>query len=157
MFNRIVVPLDGTPFAEAALAPACELARAFGSRLAVVRAIPAWGLPHAVRRPDEDDADTAFELLDDADAYLHAVVARLQRDTGLHAGIALYITAPGDAIARAAEVDHADLIVMTAHPRWRVNVLDNHSTSLRVLARTRVSILAWRFGSDRAQDVLRPV
>lgn len=148
MFNRIVVPLDGTPFAETALAPACELARAFGSRLVVVRAVAPSGLPRVVV---SDDSQSAFEQVDDADAYLHGVVEKL-RAAGFDANIVLYIAEAGTAIARTAEVDHADLIVMTAHPRWRSDLLDNTSTTLQVLARSRIPILAWRLGPQAARS-----
>jgi nucleotide-binding universal stress UspA family protein len=140
MFNRIIVPLDGSRFAEAALAPARDLARAFGSRILVVEAVPPAGLPRlATGQADEP----SFDRLDDADAYLHGVVASL-REAGCDADMVLYIAEPGAGIARTAEVDHADLIVMTAHPRWKVDLLDNSSTTLQVLARSRIPILAWR-------------
>ena len=38
MFSRLIVPLDGSPFAESALGPARALANAFGSSMLVVRA-----------------------------------------------------------------------------------------------------------------------
>lgn len=142
MFTRIVVPLDGTPFAEAALAPACELARVYGSHLLVVRAVGAAGLPRTA--PPLEKALTV-EHLEEADAYLHDIVNAL-RGAGFAADVVLYVTAPGAAIAQAAELDHADLIVMTAHPRWGVGFLDDTSTTLQVVARSRVPILAWRLG-----------
>lgn len=142
MFKRIIVPLDGSAFAEAALAPARELARIFGSHIVLVRTVPPSGLPRAVAHARDE---SAFERLDEADAYLHGMVEQLQRE-GLDAGLVLYIAEPGTAIARAAEIDRADLIAMTAHPRWRADYLDNTSTTLQVLAHTRVPILAWRRG-----------
>lgn len=142
MFMRIVVPLDGTPFAEAALAPACELARAFDSHLIIVRAVGPAGLP---RTAPPRDTELAFEHLEEADAYLHGIVDQLRR-AGFKADLVVYVAAPGTAIAQAAEIDHADLIVMTVHPRWRISFLDNTSTALRVLACCQVPILAWRLG-----------
>jgi nucleotide-binding universal stress UspA family protein len=140
MFTQIVVPLDGSAFAEAALAPACELARAFGSRLVVVRAVVPGGVPRTLA---PSATPTELQSLDEADAYLVDVVSRL-RAAGFDASMALCIAEPGTAIARVAEVGPADLIVMTAHPRWKADLLDNTSTTLQVLARSRVPILAWR-------------
>lgn len=152
MFKRIIVPLDGGAFAEAALGAARELARMCGSRVVVVRAVAPSGLPRTVA---STDTEASFERLDEADAYLHDVVDRLRLE-GIDASIVLYIAEPGTAIARAAEIDHADLIVMTAHPRWKSDFLDNSSTTLQVLARSRIPILAWRSGAGRqaARDVL---
>lgn len=140
MFKRIVVPLDGTPFAEAALGPARELARAFGSHLLLVRAVGPAGLPRVAARLARE---IELERVDTADAYLHEMTDTLRRE-GFDASIAVYLTEPGAGIAQAAEIGHGDLIVMTAHPRWQEDVLDNRSTTLQVLARTRVPILAWR-------------
>ncbi len=140
MFKRIVVPLDGTPAAEAALAPARELARLFDSHVLLVRAIQPSGLPFA--SPDLE-ATRELEQADEADAYLHEMTAGL-RSEGVNAQLALSVAAPGAGIAEAVSVDHADLVVMSAHPRWRRDVLDNRGTTLQVLAHTRAPILAWR-------------
>lgn len=148
LFTRLVVPLDGTSFAEAALAPACALARTFDARITLVRSVEPSGLPRMLPRgarvaalPDVTDA--GCEDVDEADAYLHGVVDRL-RSAGLRANMVLYLAEPGAAIARTAELRHADLIVMTAHPRWKANLLDDSSTTLQVLARSHASLLAWR-------------
>ncbi|MGZ3666727.1 MAG: universal stress protein, partial [Ktedonobacterales bacterium] len=45
MFDRIIVPLDGSPFAEAALDPARELASLFHSRILLTRAIKPFDEP----------------------------------------------------------------------------------------------------------------
>ncbi len=143
MFNRIIVPLDGTRFAEAALAPARELARAFGSRILVVRALEPYGLPMAAVIWDEQ---AELERVDSADVYLQDVVRQL-RLVGYDADMLLHISAPGAGIARAAELDRADLIVMATHLRWKVDPTGSASTTLQVLARSRVPILAWRVGA----------
>jgi nucleotide-binding universal stress UspA family protein len=148
MFQQLVVPLDGTPFAETALAPARALACAFGSRILVVRAVPPAGLP---RTAPQLNGAVNLERVDEADAYLREVAANL-RTAGFDAEMVLYITEPGAAIARAAEVGHADAIVMTAHPRWKADLLDDTSTTLQVLARSRIPILAWRAEVDAARQ-----
>jgi nucleotide-binding universal stress UspA family protein len=139
MFNRIVVPLDGTRFAEAALAPARELARAFDSRIMVIRALPT-GLPIATAARDEQ---AEFERLDEADDYLHGIVDTL-RAQGYKADLLVHIAEPGAGIARAAALDHADVIMMSTHLRWKVDPMGGPSVTLRVLARSRTPIFAWR-------------
>jgi nucleotide-binding universal stress UspA family protein len=150
MFTRIVVPLDGTQFAEAALAPACTLARAFGSHMLVVRAYGIDGLPRMM----PPDVELEVDELDTADAYLTTVADRLTR-AGFIAEHVLYVAEPGTAITDAAVLDDADLIVMSTHPRWRTDLLDNDSTTLRVLARCRVPILSWKVCAQPA-DGSRP-
>lgn len=137
MFTRIVVPLDGSRFAEAALAPAQELAKLFNARLLLVRAESPANLP--VLAPVNTRID--LEDLNEADAYLHEMVNSL-RATGQDADMLLYIAPPGAGISRAAELDHADLIVMATHVRWHQGV-HTPSTTLAVLKRSRVPILSW--------------
>jgi nucleotide-binding universal stress UspA family protein len=161
MFQRIIVPLDGTRFAEAALAPARELARAFNSRILVVRAVPREELPLAAVEWDE-----AGELnrLGSADDYLCGIVEQL-RAQAFKADLLLQVGEPGAGIAQAADLDHADVIVMTAHPHWKVDPLSKASTTLKVLARTaktHTPLLAWRRagalqpGNVRGDDSVRP-
>lgn len=140
MFTRIVVPLDGTRFAEAALAPARELARAFGSRILVVRAAPPLG-------PISTDIERDLEQVDAADAYLHDIVSHL-RAAGYVADMALYLAEPGMSIAGAALLGHADLIVMAAQLRWKDGAISRTSTTEDVLARASIPLLVWRVGAD---------
>lgn len=155
MFKRIIVPLDGSRFAEAALAPARELARAFGARILLIRAVPPHGEP-----PDilpgfftdtigGDGHQAGVERANDADAYLHAVTDRL-RSAGYDADLALALAAPGAGIAEAAELHHADLIVMASHLRWKVPASTGVSAPLDVLVRSRVPLLAWRVHGNAA-------
>ena len=141
MFRRIIVPLDGTQFAEAALAPACTLARAYDSHLLIVRAYGPQGLP----RMAAPDVELQAEELDNADSYVTTVTERLSKG-GYTAEHVLYVAEPGTAISDAAVLDDADVIVMTTHARWRTDLLDNESTTLRVLARSHVPILSWKVG-----------
>jgi len=143
MFKRIVVPLDGTRFAEAALAPARELARAFGARLLLVRAVAPHGVPDII---GGDGYQSNLERANDADAYLHTVAEHLRR-AGHEAELALALTAPGRAIAHYAALEQADLIIMAAHLHWNLLVSSAGSATLDVLLRSRVPLLAWRVGA----------
>ena len=157
MFQRIVVPLDGSRFAEAALAPARELARAFGSRMLLVRAVPPHGFPAVApgsrmefaataglaHNANPDEHQIVVERADEADAYLHTVTQHL-RLAGYDADLALALAAPGSAIAQAAAIEHADLIVMATHLRWKVPATLTASPTLDLLVRSRVPLLAWR-------------
>ncbi|HEU5437997.1 MAG TPA: universal stress protein [Ktedonobacterales bacterium] len=149
MFERIIVPLDGSRFAEAALAPARELARAFSSRILLVRAVPPHGLPSVIpglSTANGDGRQSEVERANDADAYLHTVAEHLTQD-GYDVDLALALAAPGTAIAQAATLSHADLIVMAAHLRWKVPASPDTSAALDVLVHSRVPLLAWRVGA----------
>jgi nucleotide-binding universal stress UspA family protein len=148
MYKRIVVPLDGSRFAEAALAPARELARTFGARILLVRAVPPHDMPDILPGfftdtigGDGHQADV--DRANDADAYLHGMTDQLRR-AGYDADMALAIAAPGAGIAEAVAVDHADVVVMASHLRWKVPATTGASATLDVLVRSRVPLLAWR-------------
>jgi nucleotide-binding universal stress UspA family protein len=139
MFRCILVPLDGTSFAEAALTPARELADLFGARLLVTRAVAP---PHPPTRARGVDTQFDVERLDDADAYVHGVVNTL-RAAGYDADLVVYGAEPDAGIARVVALDEVDLVVMAAHPRWQSGTLDHTSTTLRLLDRSSVPILVW--------------
>lgn len=140
MFSRLVVPLDGSSFAESALGPARMLAKAFGSALLVVRAEPCTGLPFVAQT---GELQGEWELLDEADAYLNRVVSQL-RSEGFKADLTLFISEAGSSIARAAELSHADAIVMMSHLRWMLPEHARPSTTLSVLARSHVPVFVCR-------------
>lgn len=148
MFQRIVVPLDGSRFAEAALAPACELARAFGSRIFVMRAVG----PQDMLYPSRGESQhIAIEQVDEADAYLHRVTDRLRR-AGYDADLLVTLASPGAGIAQSAAVEQADLVVMAGHLRWKVPASPAVSASLNVLVRSHVPLLVWRVGATAEWD-----
>jgi nucleotide-binding universal stress UspA family protein len=138
MFDRIVVPLDGTTFAEAALIPARELAARFGSKLLLTTAVKPLGLP-PVHGSDVVDA----EELGDADIYLNEQVEKLRKD-GFAVDMTLYLADASEAIAGTAELSRADLIVIATRMGWTLPAEGPHhsSVTLNLLARSRVPILS---------------
>ena len=145
MFERIVVPLNGSAFAEAALRPARELAARFGSQLLLTTAVEPLGLP-PVRTgtvPDNPDNEDTAEELDEADTYLHGQVEKLRQD-GFSADMTLYVASAGSAIVGAAKLSHADLIVIATRMVWTLPPEGprRNSVTLDVLARSRVPILS---------------
>jgi nucleotide-binding universal stress UspA family protein len=140
MFDRIIVPLNGSAFAEAALVPARELASRFGSNLLLTTAVEPLGLPPV--RMDGAPPDTSEEL-EVTDAYLREQVEKLRRD-GFTADMALYVANVGAAIAGTAELTKADLVVIATRMAWTLPVEGRNRTSvtLDLLAQSRVPILS---------------
>ena len=143
MFERIVVPLSGSAFAEAALSPACELAARFGSELVLTTGVqPPNGAPdHYEHAPDStSEADELQEM----DAYLREQVEHL-RAAGYRVDLALFTSAPGPGIAKTAELRHADLIVMATRLGWTLPLEGprRQSVTLDVMARSLIPILSW--------------
>jgi nucleotide-binding universal stress UspA family protein len=110
--KRIMVPLDGSAFAETALLPAGELAAALGARLELVRAEPALaadvpgdGPSSASERADEATTATIAD-------YLTSVGQRLP--PGVAVEPIVLRASPLDVIAYA-HYQQVDLVVMTTH------------------------------------------
>lgn len=106
MFKRILVPLDGSPLAETALAPATALALRFDAELLLVRTI----LVHAF--PGVDPGPAQLEAMREANAYLEQVSRRVE-----NAGVAVQTAIPYDTppagITDQATFRQVDLIVRT--------------------------------------------
>jgi len=129
-FRSILVPLDGSPFAEQALPLARELARATRSKLRLV-------LVHELPGPPVDVASarlyTSIEVAvrKSERAYLQGVAARLREASPTRVHTALLGGPIGPALATYVEEIGADLIVMSTHGRgpfrrfWLGSVADH--------------------------------
>jgi nucleotide-binding universal stress UspA family protein len=126
-FRTILVPLDGSPHAELALAEASRLARAASALLALVRVIPRT-------RPSA----TA-----DAQGYLRAIRDDLEQD-GVSVDTAVRVGEPATEILAEGRRHHADLIVIATHARSGRARWVEGSVAEAVLAGTPVPLLLLR-------------
>ncbi|MDH5233465.1 MAG: universal stress protein [Gemmatimonadota bacterium] len=133
MLRTILVPLDGSPLAERALAIGCDLARRAGGAVHLVRSHVPIGVigatgEGAILSPDLLAADEV--LRNKAEEYLKAQAARLAREWGLSVTPHIADGGPSGYITEVAELVNADLIVMTTHgaggftPGWLGSVTD---------------------------------
>lgn len=140
MFNRILVPLDGSTLSERALPVATLLGQATGGRLSLVRAT--------------GENDSAGGARQQARAYLESVAHRL----GTQASVD--VATPDGPAARGilAEIDrqHADLVVMTTHGHTGLQRLVHGSVAEAVLADSPVPVLLVRMNVTPAAAAWRP-
>ena len=125
--GRVVVPLDGSPVAEAALPLGEELARALGVPMVLVRVVEVVGLVFAGDPLSGAYADyqAVLEVLQaGAERYLEGVAADL-RGKGLDVATEVPIGLPVDSITFHAREHPGSLIVLSTHGRtgWRAMVL----------------------------------
>jgi nucleotide-binding universal stress UspA family protein len=151
-YRTIVVPLDGSPFAEQALDQAYAVAAATGASLLLVAVAP---------EPDEflaaEVGDIPVWRLEDRLAeterlhtYLQQQAARLM-NAGLTVEIQVVAGSPAPAILDTAEEAAADLIVMATHGRGGLPRLWLGSVALKVVQSARTPVLL-----VRAQDARKP-
>ncbi len=157
---RILVPLDGSPFAESALAPAAELLLALAGRepgqaswdgraaLHLTLALPPYDM-------DRENLPDTFAL-DGAREYLRRTADRLRDSypqvhvswsvsSGLDVAEALLrVAETGESAEGAAPATRCDLIVMATHGRSGIARWALGSTTERVLHGTKLPLLVVR-------------
>ncbi|MBV8399182.1 MAG: universal stress protein [Acetobacteraceae bacterium] len=110
MFERILVPLDGSALAEKALPIAEALARTAGGRLILVQALHVWAsTPH-------EALERELEARPLAEADLRAVARQFEL-AGLVASTYLALGEPAAVIEKEAEDQDVGLIVMSTRGR----------------------------------------
>ena len=120
--TRLVVPLDGSPFAEQSLPVATEISRRLGTPIYLVRAVnsaallpPAIGFGEAI--PVEIYDETEKELEQEARDYLEGVAQRV-RDQKLPVATRVLMGAPTTAIREATQF--GDVVVLCSHEQTGV-------------------------------------
>lgn len=148
MYRTILVPLDGTSFAERALPFARALAATTRARLLLLRVVDPQATPAAQFRADAHAAREAA-------SYVTDLAARIADDTPVEA--AVFFGGAARAITKEMQLRHADLVVMTIddHPQA---ALPPGSVLGPVLYETRVPVLAVHAACARTwQQGQRPV
>ncbi|MBI4506345.1 MAG: universal stress protein [Chloroflexi bacterium] len=140
----LLVPLDGSRFAEAALPHAIALARALGGRIVLVRVhVPPRAVPElALVAPGVDEeADQQGRLA--AETYLAEVVERLRRER-LRPQAVLQTGPAAEGILEGARAARAGVIVMATHGRTGLERLLFGSVATEVLHRSVLPLLLVR-------------
>lgn len=175
MSNIILVPLDGSTLADAAVPHAVALARGLGAALRVIRVHEPMGPmtvePQAIAIPDPRIED---EIVATQRAWLDARVQNIRASCGLPVTSEFRVGRAGDEIVRAAADCGASMIVCTTHgsggwaPQWIGSVTDyvlRHAVS-PVLAMSAAaadrptkpeSVLVLLDGSEFAASILPEV
>ncbi len=126
--EHVIVPLDGSKFAEAALPHAAEMARTFGARVTLYQSTPGveyfqshtdWGRMNGEAGFDfggpTEMASRQGELSRD---YLHRMAVEMETRFGI-SGVAFVHSSrsAADAIVKLASESENSLVVMTTHGR----------------------------------------
>lgn len=112
---RVMVPLDGSPLAERALAYAAPLADALGASLALVRAVRWAAQAYPYTLPDAYVPQIDQELADGAREYLLRVAGDLRTAQPVRTEVLRGIVV--DCLLDFIERETIDLVIMTTHAR----------------------------------------
>ena len=147
-FTRLLVPLDGSPLAEEALAPARQMAAAFGAEMLLLRvwevaAVGFDNLPVSVL----DEWERRARAI--AGSYVERVTQELQGQ-GMRVRAETQGGAAAERILQMAQRAQANLIVMSTHGRSGLSRWVMGSVADGVLRAATVPVLLIRAGQARA-------
>jgi nucleotide-binding universal stress UspA family protein len=139
MFRSILVPIDGSPHAAAALSQAIDIAAAQGARLTLLCAwhCSAWYSTAASAGVDMQQLEADLEV--EARAIVEAGRARVP--AGIPVATEVICARPADAIMEEVARGGHDLIVMGSRGRGSLRSLLLGSVSLAVLHCSRVPVM----------------
>jgi nucleotide-binding universal stress UspA family protein len=147
--DTILVPLDGSDLAEAALETALDLLNEQPTAMLVLLRAAEASAARASDRTEE-----RARLVREAESYLNGVATGL-REAGIRrVRTCVWYGPAAPTIVEAAEAEKANLIVMTSHGRGGVGRLIFGSVAESVLHGTRTPILLVR---DIGAPVLPPL
>lgn len=142
----ILVPLDGSPLAEAALDAAVALARIWDAEvtlLQVVRPVLLSADP-ALPRPSAYDEDLTASCRQQAQDYLDDIVERM-RGQGLRAtGVAVVAWNAAEAILEVARPERVSIVALATHGRGGLRRLVLGSVADKLVRGADVPLLVYR-------------
>jgi nucleotide-binding universal stress UspA family protein len=141
---RLLVPLDGSAFGEAALPHAVALASLLGARLSLLRVVPIaiiWVDSFGGRPYPSDELMAAEEA--EAHRYLTVTAERL-REEGVAVDTVVRRGIPAHEILNDCRMTETDIVIMATHGRTGITRLVFGSVALEVLHRGAHPVLVVR-------------
>lgn len=153
MFTKILVPLDGTPEAEAALPFAAEMARRFESSVVLLQVTPGYGAMVGATAAESFGASGSVAALADAEVAKEAAASAYLDAVRTNSGTPLWqtVVAEGDsanAIVEQAQTSGADLVIMATHARSGLKRLFLGSVAEDVIRHVGVPVLVVHSDAD---------
>lgn len=144
MYQRILVPLDGSTLSEAVLPHAEKLARALDVEIVLlfvdVSPVPAFEPQTSPFAPLLEEVKI---IRADETSYIKTMCADLERK-GLRVNYLLRDGVVADTILEAAEIMQVDLIIMTTHGRTGMLRLLLGSVAEQVIHRSKIPVMLIR-------------
>lgn len=147
-FSSILVPLDGSEFAEQALVHAGRIARAFSARVVLLRVL---------HPQDGGEGEHSAECIDwrlrkvEAQRYLRKLITD-RRLAGTDVETEVLDGRPAEAITQFIEHHHMHLVVLSAWGAGGASELPYGGTVHKVLANAHISFLIVRGPSGQVSD-----
>ena len=149
MFERMLVPLDGSPLAECVLPHVVAMAGPLGAKVTVLHVCEPKGVDGAIQPFN----GMAWRLKTvEAEAYVEGVAARL-REAGLKVGSRRLEGRAAEQIVAYAHQQDCDLILLSSHGRSGLTGWNVSSVVQKTIARARVSVMIVRAYQPAGADL----
>lgn len=149
MFDRILIPLDGSSLAECVLSHVAAIAKAFDSQLMFVRVIDPIGISSRPRAVDPFD----WQILKvEAESYLKEIASRFH-NLGVSVEQEVLEGRAADSIIDFGQRYHADLIMMSSHGQSGISGWNISSVVQKVILRAQSSVMIIHAYRTAAQEI----
>lgn len=139
MYKKILVPLDGSPIAEAVLPHAEALAKAESAELIILR-VPNIPAGEYIALDPLVASTIRKDIREEAAKYVTKTVDALKKDNIKVTGITKEGSVP-DIILEVAEETHADMIAMSTHGRTGVKRWLMGSVADKIIHHTHIPVM----------------
>jgi len=141
VFEKVLVPLDGSEVAASVLPFVEEVAKLFGASLVLYHAVPpVSAYPGFETVNPQIDGKVLTEMQDQAKDLLSRAAREIE-DRGVHATVAVSIDLAVDGILRAARETGSDLIAIGTHGRSGLGRMVLGSVANAVMRRSEIPCL----------------
>lgn len=146
MYQRILIPTDGSELCRNAAQKGIEFARECGAEVVAFHAIPATSYMLYTESGPSDLMVEQFEKEAQArgERLTEEIAAMAQRAGVTAQTLCLANDHPWEGIIEAATTRHCDLIFMASHGRKGLSALLLGSETTRVLTHTKIAVLVYR-------------
>ncbi len=144
MFNKLLVPLDGSPFGELTLDYARSLAEQYGSHILLLHVVASdWEGEMRAEMPSVE-GDTQAQGLQDATTYLEEKEQSLRGEGFMVTAVTRKGEPVHELILDTAVAQNADTIIMSTHGFTGLKRLMFGNVAEKVISRATVPVLLIR-------------
>lgn len=144
MFNKVLVPLDGSEFAECSLPFVKNMAREGSIKEIILLKVAVIDIPHEDIGKDFDFPTYWGAQLEKSKKYLADVQAKLSGEGTKVDTVVIEVGWPAQVIANFSQRNGVDLIVITSYGNTGLKNLMFGSVALRVLHDSHIPVLLIR-------------
>jgi nucleotide-binding universal stress UspA family protein len=147
MYQRILVPTDGSPLSKRAVSAAIEQAAAWGAELVALYVVPRYPISYfegGSSVSDSEVARTEKQWAEKGQAVVDAVARAAAADGVKAKGVLARSDLVAESVISAAKKHKCDLIVMASHGRKGIKRILLGSETQHVLTHSKLPVLVLR-------------